>query len=232
MLHGGQSSDYGPDFDLVPQVFAAHGYHVVLPNYRGSGTYGRAFANMSTGAPMDREFDVIGAADALVAAGADPDRIYLMGGSGGGMITGWTISRTKRFRAAVMWYPTTDWWSFAMDSAVGPTTLVSFRRAPWENPSEYIARSPYAQIGTIDTPTMVIIGDHDRITPLSGAMAFFRGLKVKGVEAELVVYPGAAHGIDAVPSQAMGHIAETLGWLERHGGNKVHMPVLPAVERK
>jgi dipeptidyl aminopeptidase/acylaminoacyl peptidase len=232
MLHGGQSSDYGPDFDLVPQVFAAHGYHVVLPNYRGSGTYGRAFANMSTGAPIDREFDVIGAADALVASGADPDRIFLMGGSGGGMITGWTISRTKRFRAAVMWYPTTDWWSFAMDSAVGPTTLVSFRRAPWENPSEYIARSPYAQIGTIDTPTMVIIGDHDRITPLSGAMAFFRGLKVKGVEAELVVYPGAAHGIDAVPSQAMGHIAETLGWLERHGGNKVQMPVLPAVEKK
>ncbi|MEY3233221.1 MAG: hypothetical protein RL230_492 [Pseudomonadota bacterium] len=232
MLHGGQSSDYGPDFDLVPQVFSAHGYHVVLPNYRGSGTYGRAFANMSTGAPIDREFDVIGAADALVVAGADPDRIYLMGGSGGGMITGWTISRTKRFRAAVMWYPTTEWWSFAMESAVGPTTLASFRRAPWEDPAEYIARSPYAQIGTIETPTMVIIGDHDRITPLSGAMTFFRGLKIKGVETELVVYPGAAHGIDSAPSQAMGHIAETLGWLERYGGNKVQLPALPAAEKK
>ena len=119
-----------------------------------------------------------------------------------------------------------------MESAVGPTTLASFRRAPWEDPAEYIARSPYAQIGTIETPTMVIIGDHDRITPLSGAMTFFRGLKIKGVETELVVYPGAAHGIDSVPSQAMGHIAETLGWLERYGGNKVQLPALPAAEKK
>ena len=227
MLHGGQSSDYGPDFDLVPQIFAAHGYMVMLPNYRGSGSYGREFANASTSSPVDREFDVEGAADAIVAAGADPERLYLMGGSGGGMITGWTIGTTNRFRAAVMWYPTTEWWLFAMESAVGPTTLSSFRNAPWEDPAEYISRSPYAQIGKVQTPTMLIIGDHDRITPMSGSIAFFRGLRVLGIDAELVVYPGAAHGIDTVPSQAMGHIAETLTWLERHGGAKVQLPILP-----
>ncbi|MGL5838203.1 MAG: prolyl oligopeptidase family serine peptidase [Sphingorhabdus sp.] len=232
MLHGGQSSDYGPDFDLVPQIFAAHGYMTILPNYRGSGTYGRAFANVSSGSPADREHDVIGAADALVAAGADPDRLFVLGGSGGGMITGWTIGRTKRFRAAVMWYPVTEWWNYAMEAATGPTSRTSFRRWPWEDPAEYVSRSPYAQIGEIGTPTMLIVGDRDRITPISGAIAFFRALRVRGVESELVVYPGAAHGIDGVPSQAMGHIAETLGWLAKHGGNPIIPPELPDATSK
>jgi dipeptidyl aminopeptidase/acylaminoacyl peptidase len=227
MLHGGQSSDYGPDFDLVPQVFAAHGYITILPNYRGSGTYGRAFSNVSSGSPVDREHDVMGAADALVAAGADPKRLYVLGGSGGGMITGWTIGRTDRFRAAVMWYPVTEWWSYSMEAATGPTTRISFRSWPWEDASEYVARSPYAQVGNVTTPTMIIVGERDRITPVSGSIAFFRALKVRGIESELVVYPGAAHGIDGVPSQAMGHIAETLGWLARHGGNPVIAPKLP-----
>jgi dipeptidyl aminopeptidase/acylaminoacyl peptidase len=227
VLHGGQSSDYGPDFDLMPQVFAAHGYMVLLPNYRGSGSYGRAFANASTGSPADREFDVIGGADKLVAEGADPERLYVIGGSGGGMITGWTIGRTNRFRAAVMWYPTAEWLLFAMESAVGQTTLSSFRNAPWDDPSEYIARSPYAQLRNIKTPTMLVVGEDDRITPISASIAFYRGLKVKGVDTELVVFPGAGHGIDAVPSQAMGHIAMTLDWLARYSGANLQPPVIP-----
>lgn len=227
VLHGGQSSDYGPDFDLMPQVFAAHGYFVMLPNYRGSGTYGRAFANTASGLPIDREHDVLGAADALVAAGADPERLYVMGGSGGGLITGWTIARTPRFRAAVIWYGVTEWWAYSMEAATGPSSMLGFRRPPWEDPAEYVGRSPYAQLGNVSTPTMLIAGADDRITPVSGAIAFFRGLQFRGVPSELVVYPGEGHGIDDTPSHLMGHIAETLGWLERHGGESVVSPRLP-----
>jgi dipeptidyl aminopeptidase/acylaminoacyl peptidase len=231
MLHGGQSSDYGPDFDLVSQTFAAHGYLVILPNYRGSGSYGRAFANVA-GSPVGREHDVIGAAQAAVARlNADPERLYVMGGSGGALITGWTITRTKVFRAAVMWYAPVEWWTYAMESSTGPTTLVGgFESAPWERPAEYIVRSPYAYVGQVTTPTMLVVGDHDRITPVSGSIAFFRALQIRGVPSELVVYPGAGHGINARPSNAMGHIAETLGWLARYGGPKVVPEELPAAE--
>jgi dipeptidyl aminopeptidase/acylaminoacyl peptidase len=232
VLHGGQSSDYGPDFDLMPQVMAAHGYLVILPNYRGSGTYGRAFANSVSGLPLDREFDVLGAADALVQAGADPERLYVMGGSGGGLITAWTITRTSRFRAAVVWYGLSEWWAYSMEAATGPSSIQTFRNTPWDDPSEYISRSPYAHLGRVSTPTMVIAGADDRITPLSGSISLFRGLQVRGVPSELVVYPGEAHGIDGTPSHLMGHIAETLGWLAREGGESIVPPDLPTPRRE
>ncbi len=228
LIHGGQSSDYGPDFDLIAQVFAAHGYLVIMPNYRGSGSYGREFSNRP-GSPVNREHDVIGAADALVArAGADPQRLYVMGGSGGALITGWTIGKSSKFRAAVMWYAPVEWWTYAMEAATGPTSMVGgFERAPWEQPAEYVSRSPYAFAGNVTTPTMLIVGDQDRITPISGSIAYFHALQMRGVASELVVYPGAAHGISDRPSNAMGHIADTLDWLARHGGEPVRKPQLP-----
>jgi acylaminoacyl-peptidase len=231
LLHGGQSSDYGPDFDTASQVFAAHGYLVILPNYRGSGSYGRAFSNVA-GSPASREHDVLGAADALVRRyGADPDRLYVMGGSGGALISAWTIGQSTRFRAAVLWYAPVEWWTYAMESATGPTSIFAgFDHAPWEHAAQYLARSPYAYVGNVKTPTMLIVGDQDRITPVSGSIAYFRALQMRNVPSELVVYPGATHGIADRPSQSMGYITETLGWLERNGGPPVVTPKFPALQ--
>ena len=41
--------------------------------------------------------------DAVIARGyVDPDNLFVTGGSGGGVLTGWIIGKTDRFRAAVV----------------------------------------------------------------------------------------------------------------------------------
>ncbi len=219
LLHGGQSADYGPDFDLDAQIMAAHGYLVVLPNYRFSGSYGRRFGTRPN-YPEGTEADVLGAVDALIERGiADPERLYIAGGSGGGAITAWTIGLTDRFRAAAVWNAPIEWSTYVFEAATGPSTMHgTFETPPWEAPGDYFRRSPYARVGSVTTPTLVTIGTLDRVTPISQSILYFRALQYRGVPSELLVYPDEPHGIDAFPSHAMSHIAETLSWFARYGG--------------
>jgi dipeptidyl aminopeptidase/acylaminoacyl peptidase len=62
------------------------------------------------------------------------------------------------------------------------------------------------------------------VTPISQSILYFRALQYRGVPSELLVYPDEPHGIDAFPSHAMSHLAETLAWFARHGGP----PLAPA----
>ena len=129
-----------------------------------------------------------------------------------------------------MWYPPTDWFNYVLEAATGPSSLHSgFRAMPWEDPAEYVARAPLSRVGEVSTPTMVIIGERDRITPVSQSIAWFRALQLRGVPAELVVVPGAGHGISDTPSRAMSLMAETLGWFARHGGQPLLQPTLPSL---
>jgi dipeptidyl aminopeptidase/acylaminoacyl peptidase len=225
LLHGGQSADYGPDFDLDVQTMAAHGYLVVLPNYRYSGSYGRRFGTRLN-YPEGAEADVMGAVDALIERGiADPERLYIAGGSGGGAITAWTIGFTDRFRAAAVWNAPIEWSTYVFEAATGPSTMHgTFETPPWESPGDYFRRSPFARVGSVTTPTLVTIGTLDRVTPISQSILYFRALQYRGVPSELLVYPDEPHGIDAFPSHAMSHLAETLAWFARYGGP----PLAPA----
>jgi dipeptidyl aminopeptidase/acylaminoacyl peptidase len=225
LAHGGQSADYGPDFDLDAQVVAAHGYLVVLPNYRGSGTYGRRFGTQPD-YPVGADADMIGAVDALIAQGqADPERLFIAGGSGGGLVTAMTIGATGRFRAAAVWNAPLEWSTYVFEAATGPSTMYgTFAKLPWDAPDEYFRRSPYARVGNVTTPTLVTIGTSDRVTPISQSILYFNALQYRGVPSELLVFPDATHGIRTFPSHAMSHLAETLAWFARYGGP----PLTPA----
>ena len=57
------------------------------------------------------------AVDAAVAGGiADPDNLFVTGGSGGGMLTAWLIGKTDRFKAAAAQKPVINWTSMALTS--------------------------------------------------------------------------------------------------------------------
>ena len=93
---------------------AAAGYVVLYTNPRGSISYGEEFGNLIHHAyPGDDFHDLNSAVDHVVGMGfVDEERLYVTGGSGGGVLTAWMIGNTDRFRAAVAFYPVINWESF------------------------------------------------------------------------------------------------------------------------
>jgi acylaminoacyl-peptidase len=99
-IHGGPFADYGDRFDIEKQLMAARDYVVLYTNPRGSTSYGAEFGNLIHHAyPGDDFYDLNSGVDAVIAKGyIDTNHLYVTGGSGGGVLTCWTIGHTTRFR--------------------------------------------------------------------------------------------------------------------------------------
>ncbi len=116
-IHGGPYASYGPHFSTDYQLYASAGYAVLYTNPRGSTGYGQAFADgIEKSYPDSNTADLLAAVDAAVASGiADPDNLFVTGGSGGGVLTAWLIGKTDRFKAAASQKPVINWTSMAVD---------------------------------------------------------------------------------------------------------------------
>ncbi len=217
-IHGGPFANYGPRFSAEIQLYAAAGYVVLYTNPRGSTSYGQEFGNLIHHAyPGDDYADLMSGVDAVLERGyADPDRLFVTGGSGGGVLTAWIVGKTDRFRAAVVAKPVTDWYSFVLTSDV-PAFFYRywFPAPPWEAPEQYMARSPITYVGNVTTPTMLLNGEADLRTPIAQSEEFYTALRLRGVPTRLVRIPGAYHGIAARPSNLLAKVANILDWFAR-----------------
>ncbi len=223
-IHGGPHTAYGPHFSMECQLYAAAGYVVVYANPRGSTSYGGEFGNLIHHAyPSEDYDDLMSCVDAVIARGSiDEERLYVTGGSGGGVLSAWIVGKTNRFRAAVVAKPVIDWASFALTSDGYPYYVrYWFPGPPWEAHEEYWRRSPLSLVGNVSTPTMLLTGEEDHRTPISQSEQYYQALKLRGVDTALVRIPGASHGIAARPSQLMAKVAHVLGWFRRHGGEEL-----------
>ncbi|MEO7564748.1 MAG: S9 family peptidase, partial [Sphingomicrobium sp.] len=117
-IHGGPYASYGPHFSTDYQLYNSGGYAVIYTNPRGSTGYGQAFADGIEKTYPDSDYaDLMAAVDAAVAAGiADPNNLFVTGGSGGGILTAWIIGKTDRFKAAAAQKPVINWTSMALTS--------------------------------------------------------------------------------------------------------------------
>jgi acylaminoacyl-peptidase len=218
-IHGGPHTNYGPRFAAELQLMAAAGYNVLFSNPRGSTSYGEEFGNAIHHAYPGRDFDdLMAAVDAAIArGGVDPDRLFVTGGSGGGVLTAWIVGTTDRFRAAAVQKPVINWASFALTADL-PNFFYKywFPAPPWEDYEAYWQRSPLSRVGNVRTPTMVVTGELDYRTPISESEQFYQALRIRGVDTLLVRVPGASHSLDARPSQLNARIAYILAWFARH----------------
>ncbi|MCA1661234.1 MAG: S9 family peptidase [Novosphingobium sp.] len=115
-IHGGPHTAYGPMFATDVQLYAAGGYAVLYTNPRGSTSYGEDFAKLIDRAYPGEDYgDLMASVDAAIAAGiADPDNLFVTGGSGGGVLTAWIVGKTDRFKAAATQKPVINWTSEAL----------------------------------------------------------------------------------------------------------------------
>ncbi len=217
-IHGGPFNNYGDRFDFEKQVYAARGYVVFYANPRGSTSYGEEFANLIHHAyPGDDFYDLESGVDAVVARGfIDPQRLYVTGGSGGGVLTCWMIEHTRRFRAAAALYPVINWYSFALTTDIPFITKYWFPGNPWDYTEQYMTRSLTNLVPQVATPTLLMTGEADFRTPIEEAEQFYRALKLRNIDAALVRVPEEPHGIGVRPSHHMAKMLYVLGWFERH----------------
>ncbi len=219
-IHGGPHAAYGPHFSTDNQLYAADGYAVLSVNPRGSTSYGEEFANfIHHNYPGNDYHDLISAVDAAIASGvADPDRLFVTGGSGGGVLTSWIIGKTNRFKAAATQKPVVNMTSQVL-VADNPTYFSRywFGKFPWEDPQAYWARSPLSLVGNVRTPTLVVVGSEDYRTPVSEAEQYYTALQLRGVPTTLIKVPGASHGgLAARPSQSGAKARAILAWFKRY----------------
>ena len=219
-IHGGPHAAYGPMFATDVQLYAAGGYAVLYTNPRGSTSYGEAFAKAIDRAYSGEDYgDLMAAIDAAIASGvADPDNLFVTGGSGGGVLTAWIVGKTNRFKAAATQKPVINWTSEAltMDNTAF-TSRYWFDQPPWVDPEPYWKRSPLSLVGNVKTPTLVVVGSNDYRTPVSEAEQYYAALQIAGVPTALVKVPEASHGgIAARPSQAAAKAAAILAWFDKY----------------
>ncbi len=218
-IHGGPTTAYGPHFSTEIQLMAAAGYVVVYANPRGSSSYGKEFAQtIHHNYPSNDYDDLMSTVDAVIAAGGiDKKRLYVTGGSGGGVLTAWIIGHTNRFAAAVVAKPVINWYSFVLTADFYPFFASNwFAKKPWEDAEAYMVRSPISYVGNVETPTMLLTGESDYRTPISESEQFYQALKLEKVPAAMVRIPDAGHGIYRRPSNLMSKVAHILWWFDKY----------------
>lgn len=217
-IHGGPHASWPSGRWLAfHQAFASAGYALVLPNPRGSTSYGQEFTRASTGDWGGGDCqDILACCDDLIERGiADGDRMFLSGASYGGFMTAWIVGHTDRFRAGTASAAVVDQTSMALTTEIHDFDLFHLGGTPWERRAEYELRSPLSYLPAVNTPVLVIHWEGDIRVPISQGEELWSGLRILGKKTELVRYPGGFH-ILRTPSQAIDWCERMLDWNKQH----------------
>ncbi|WP_254544464.1 S9 family peptidase [Halomarina pelagica] len=215
-VHGGPMSYDQPGWDFDAALWTSRGYVVFRVNYRGSTSYGRAFAEALRGRWNTVEVDdLLAGTDWMVEEGwADPDRLFVTGFSQGGVNTAYLLTRTDRFAAAAAEHGIYD-----LSSSFGTDDCQNWLEAdfglPWEEPEAYRAASSLPDVAEIETPLLVTAGENDWRCPPTQAEQLYVSVRKRGVPAKLVVYPDEHHAITR-PKRAVHRLETLLDWFESH----------------
>lgn len=198
LVHGGPTSQSSAGYSAQAQFLATRGYAVLLPNYRGSSGYGRAYRNALRGkwGIVDVD-DIVSGAQHLARIGAvDPERMVIMGGSAGGYaVLRALILHPGLFKAGICLYGVTDLFDLAsgthkfeqhyLDSLVGPLPEAATR---------YRELSPINQAEGIRDRMLICQGEEDQVVPKEQAEVLVDALRRSGVPHEYHLYAGEGHG--------------------------------------
>jgi dipeptidyl aminopeptidase/acylaminoacyl peptidase len=200
-VHGGPAGTHSNSFTPAARLwgwplFAQAGYAVFFPNPRGSGGYGEAFRSANVGDWGVADFeDLMKGVDALVESGiADPDHLAVSGWSYGGFMTSTIVTKTDRFKAAIVGAAVTNLASFTGTTDIPDFSRSYFRKWPWEDATAYVEHSALFHAGNVKTPSLVVHGDKDDRVPISQGYEFYAALRARGVPTDFLVLPRQPHG--------------------------------------
>lgn len=219
-IHGGPHAAYGWVFDHEFQWMAAKGYVVLYINPRGSTSYGQEFANIiQYHYPGDDYRDLMVGVDEVLKRGyVDERKLAVTGGSGGGVLTDWTVAQTNRFAAAVSQRDISNWasWWYTADFTLFQPRW--FKAPPFQDPQDYANRSAITFVEKIHTPMLFVLGEDDsRTPPDSGGEQLFRALKYLKRPTAIVMFPRETHELSrsGEPWHRVERLDYIVGWFDK-----------------
>jgi dipeptidyl aminopeptidase/acylaminoacyl peptidase len=223
LIHGGPQGAWNDSWSYRwnPQLFAAAGYVVLMPNPRGSFGYGQKFVDEISGDWGGRVYTDImnGAVYVASMPYIDRDRIGAAGGSYGGYMVNWLEGHNNDPRLKFSVLVSHDG-VYNLTSMYGATEELwfpewEFKGTPWTNPEMYAKWSPHMFVKDFKTPMLVIHGDMDYRVPIGEGLQLFTALQRQGVESKLLVFPDEGHWV-LKPQNSELWYNTVLGWLDAH----------------
>lgn len=222
-LHGGpegvSANGWNTRAVYPVQWYAANGYFILEPNYRGSQGRGVNFAKGDHKDLGGKEFDdVLAGIDHLITKGmVDPNKVGTGGFSYGGYFSAWAGTKhSKRFKAAVMGAGISNWISFSgTTEIIHENSLVHWDLWWNENMDLVWDRSPLAHINDAQTPMLIVHGGADTRVPISQSEEMYNALKLKKVHTQFITYKRQPHGISEREAQ-IDYMNRTLEWFKEY----------------
>jgi dipeptidyl aminopeptidase/acylaminoacyl peptidase len=197
MPHGGPSSRDEWGFNWLPQYFAARGFAVLQPNYRGSTGYGAAWFEKNGFQSWRKAIgDVNDAAHWAIAQGlANKDKVAIVGWSYGGYAALQSgVVEPGLFKAIVAVAPVTDLDDWRRELS-GFSTY--YRRDQFVGRGAHVEEgSPARQAAAIKAPVLLFHGDKDVNVRIGESRLMRDRLRDAGKSGELVEFAGLDHYLD------------------------------------
>jgi dipeptidyl aminopeptidase/acylaminoacyl peptidase len=216
-IHGGPAGVFTNSFSSRNHVWAGLGYAQLFPNVRGSSGYTDELlrGNVRDIGGGDFEDLMTGVDHVLERGVAHPDSLAVRGWSYGGILGGWAITQTDRFKAASVGAMVSDW-----TSEYGPGFNYDVRQwyiggTPWENPEEFRQKSALTHVGNVTTPTLILHGMNDRTDTEPQSMMFFQALKDQGKATRYIRFPREPHGFREPRHQRIRDVEE-IRWIQKY----------------
>ena len=219
-IHGGPAGVFRNSFSASNHVWAGLGYAQLFPNVRGSSGYDDDLlrGNLYDIGSGDYE-DLMTGVDELISRGiADPNKLGLRGWSYGGILGGWTITQTDRFKGASVGAMVSDWTSEYGPGFNHDVRLWYIGGTPWDNPDEWRERSALTHVANVTTPTLILHGINDRTDTEPQSMMFFQALKDQGKITRYIRFPREPHGFRE-PRHQRTRDVEEIRWIQKHVRN-------------
>jgi dipeptidyl aminopeptidase/acylaminoacyl peptidase len=199
-VHGGPNSEFIESYYPLPQVLAQEGYVVLMPNYRGSTGYGRAFRNANVGEWGNADaMDVIDGARWLrTQAFVDPNRIAIVGPSYGGYLTLCALTLAPDlFCAGVDMYGDSEINdAYHLEDREARMDLMRHMGTPEENATGYRRGSPLYRVEKIQAPLLILHGKQDSMVVPLMSEKIIAALKIENKYVESHFYEDEEHGFE------------------------------------
>ncbi len=221
-IHGGPAGSFTNSFRASYHIHAGLGYASLSPNVRGSSGYtdylreGNTFAR-DDGIGFGDFQDLMTGVDKVIADGiVDSTRMGVRGWSYGGILGGWTITQTDRFKAASIGAGVYDWTSEYGPGFNNDVRLWHIGGTPWDNAEAWRNQSALTHVNNIVTPTLLIHGANDTTDTEQQSMMFFTAIKDLGkAPVRYIKFPREPHGFREPKHQRIRDIEE-IRWMQQY----------------